>query len=87
LARRRPLLPIQVGELPLQLTALVGLSATNEMLAIQGALTGDPKLVYHSIAHDPLTAARLSLAEIKKMVTEMFKKNKAHLPQFKKIEF
>ena len=31
------------------------------------------------------TAAKLSLAEIRQMVREMFKKNKKYLPQFKKI--
>ena len=36
-----------------------------------------------AIAHDPLTAAVLSLAEIKTMVNEMFKQNTPHLPQFK----
>ena len=37
-------------------------------------------------ADDPLTAAKLSLAEAKKMVQEMLRKNRKHLPQFKKIE-
>jgi alpha-galactosidase/6-phospho-beta-glucosidase family protein len=41
--------------------------------------------VYQAIAHDPLTAAKLSLAEARKMVAEMFRKNRPHLPQFKKI--
>jgi len=36
-----------------------------------------------AIAHDPLTAAVLSLVEIKTMVNEMFKQNTPHLPQFK----
>ena len=40
-------------------------------------------MVFHAIAYDPLTAAVLSLAEIRKMVDEMFKKNKDYLPQFK----
>ncbi len=87
LARRRRLMPMQIGDLPLQLAALVSLSATNEMLAIEGALQGDPKLVYQSIAYDPLTASKLSLQEIRKMVAEMFRKNKRHLPQFKKLDF
>jgi alpha-galactosidase len=43
-------------------------------------------MVYHAIAHDPLTAAVLSLAEIKQLVNEMFKQNKAYLPQFKRFE-
>jgi alpha-galactosidase len=33
-----------------------------------------------------LTAAVLSLAEIREMVNEMFRQNKAYLPQFRHIE-
>jgi len=56
-------------------------------MAVEGCLTGDPKRVFQAIAYDPLTAAVLSLAEIKKMVAEMFRKNKAYLPQFKTTSF
>jgi alpha-galactosidase len=52
-------------------------------MAVEAALTGDPNLVYWACAYDPLTSAVLSLAEIKKMVNEMLKKNQAHLPAFK----
>ena len=40
-------------------------------------------MIYRAICHDPLTAAVLSLAEIKEMVNEMFAQNQAYLPQFK----
>jgi alpha-galactosidase len=43
-------------------------------------------MIYQAVAHDPLTAAKLSLAEIRQMVREMLKKNKKYLPQFKKID-
>ena len=55
-------------------------------MAVEAALRGDPELVFHAIAYDPLTAAVLSLAEIKKMVREMLKKNQKYLPQFKSIK-
>jgi alpha-galactosidase len=73
----------QVGDLPPQLVALNHTSVMVEEMAVEAALTGDPKLVYWACAYDPLTAAVLSLAEIQKMVNEMLHKNKAHLPQFK----
>lgn len=73
---------IQVGPLPPQCAMLTNLSSQIEMMAVEGALTGDPRLIYQAIAHDPLTAAKLSLAEIKRMVAEMFRKNKRYLPQF-----
>jgi alpha-galactosidase len=52
-------------------------------MAVEGTLSGDPRLIYQAIAHDPLTAAVLSLAEIREMVNEMFACNRDHLPTFK----
>jgi len=49
-------------------------------------MTGDPHLAFQAIAYDPLTAAVLSLAEIKETVNEMFQQYKEHLPQFKHLE-
>jgi len=87
LCSRNKLQPIRVGDLPAQLAPLVGLTAQIETMAVEGALTGNPKLVYQSIAHDPLTAAVLSLAETKAMVREMFEKNRDYLEQFKTFDF
>ncbi|MDA1088535.1 MAG: alpha-glucosidase/alpha-galactosidase [Verrucomicrobia bacterium] len=85
LVSRNRLEPIGVGDLPIACVPLTSLSATCEVMAVQGSLTGDPELIYQAIANDPLTASVLSLREIRKMVKEMFAKNKNHLPQFKKI--
>ena len=84
-ASRKGFSPVHVGALPPQCAILTGLSAQTEMMTVEGCLRGDPTLIYQAIAHDPLTAAKLSLAEIRKMVTEMFRKNRKHLPQFKKL--
>jgi alpha-galactosidase len=86
-ANRRGLNSIHVGALPPQLAALVNTSVAIEEMAVEAALTGDPEMVYHAICYDPLTAAVLSLAEIRDLVKAMLKKNKAHLPQFKTISF
>lgn len=83
LASRRGLDPIHVGPLPEQLAVLVNTSARCEELAVEGAITGDPRKIFHAIAFDPLTSAVLSLAEIKQMVDEMFEANRNWLPQFK----
>lgn len=85
LTSRRSLEPMVVGALPLPVAAITSLSATVEMMAVEGALTGNAELVFQAIANDPLTASVLSLAEIRKMVVEMFKKNRAYLPHFKNI--
>ena len=64
---------------------LTNLTAQTEMMAVEGCLRGDAELVYQAIAHDPLTASKLSLAEIRKMVKEMFRKNARYLPHFKRV--
>ena len=84
-ARRNSLMPVKVGALPPSVAMLTGLSAQIEMMVIEGSLTGDAELVYQAVAHDPLTACKLSLQEARKMTREMFKKNEKYLPQFKKI--
>ncbi len=85
LVNRRGLNPLYVGPLPLQLAALNNISIAVEEMAVEAALTGDPTLVYQAICYDPLTAAVLSLAEIKQMTGEMLKRNRRYLPQFKRI--
>ena len=77
---------IHVGALPPQCAALTHLNSSIEEMAITASQTGDPTMLYHAIALDPLTSAVLSLAEIKTMVNEMFAQNEAYLPQFKKFK-
>jgi len=77
--------PVHVGALPPQCAALTNLTAQIEEMAVEGAFTGDPRLVFQAIAYDPLTSAVLSLAEIKQMVNQMFAQNKAFLPNFKSL--
>ena len=77
--------PVHVGALPPQCATLTNLTAQIEEMAVEGALTGDPRLIFQAIAYDPLTSAVLSLAEIKQMVNQMFAQNKDYLPQFKRL--
>ncbi len=74
-----------VGDLPPQCVALNHVSVMVEEMAVEAALTGDARMVYHAICYDPLTAAVLSLAEIKSMVNEMFQQYKDWLPNFKEL--
>jgi alpha-galactosidase len=85
-ANKRGFNAIHVGPLPPQCAALNNVSIASEEMAVEAALTGDPTLVYHAICYDPLTAAVLSLAEIREMTAEMLKKNRPWLPQFKSIK-
>jgi alpha-galactosidase len=86
LANKRGLNPMHVGALPVQCAALNNIVVATEEMAVEAALTGDPRLVFQAIAYDPLTASVLSLAEIKKMVQAMLNKNKDYLPQFKSLK-
>jgi alpha-galactosidase len=83
LADRSGIHPMHVGALPPQCALLAGLSSGIEELAIQGALTGDPMAIYHAICMDPLSAAVLSLAEIREMTNELFACHQQYLPEFK----
>ena len=78
--------PVHVGALPPQCLALNHVSVMVEEMAVEAALTGDPRLVLQALAYDPLSAAVLSLAEIKQMVNEMLRQNRDHLPQFRHLE-
>ena len=84
LASKRGLDPIHVGPLPGHLAILNNVSARCEELAVEAAITGDRRKVFHAICMDPLTSAVLSLAEIQSMVDEMFEANKDWLPNFRK---
>jgi alpha-galactosidase len=74
--------PIRVGSLPSHLAILNNISARTEELAVEAALEGNSRKVFHAICMDPLTSAVLSLQEIKDMTDEMLVKNKDHLPGF-----
>ncbi len=76
--------PLYVGELPPPVALLTRMNSEIEELAVQAALEGDPVKVFHAIAHDPLTAAVLSLEEIRRMVNELFAVHRPYLPQFTK---
>jgi len=83
LADRRGFNAIHVGPLPPQCAALNNISVAVEEMAVEGTLTGNAEMIYHAVCYDPLTAAVLSLAEIRKMVKEMLEKNREYLPTFK----
>jgi alpha-galactosidase len=84
-ASRRQLNAVHVGDLPAPCQPLTAISVAVEELAVEAAITGDPELVYQAVCYDPLSAAVLSLGEIKQMVKQMLKKNQPHLPQFKTV--
>jgi alpha-galactosidase len=83
LAEKGGLSPIHVGALPDHLAIINNTSARCEELAVQGAIEGDPRKIFHAILMDPLTSAVLGMQEIKDMTDRMFEKNRDYLPQFR----
>jgi alpha-galactosidase len=81
-ASRKGLESVAVGALPPQCAILTNLSAQIEEMVVEAALTGNRRLVYQAVANDPLSAAVLSLAEIRQMVDDLFAINKPYLPIF-----
>ncbi len=82
-AEKNAIRPCHVGDLPPQLAALNNMVVSSTSMAVEAILTGDKDLLYWSIAYDPLTAAVLSLEEIRSMVDEMFEKEKHLMPTFR----
>jgi alpha-galactosidase len=74
--------PIVVGNLPAQCAALNMTNILVQGLTVEASFTGDPELVMQAVALDPLTAAVLTLKEIRDMVAEMLDAERRYLPQF-----
>lgn len=72
--------PTAMGDLPLQLAVLNRSNIAVQTLAVQAVLTGRREHVYHAVAVDPLTAAHLTLDEIRDMTDELFEAHHALLP-------
>lgn len=85
IASKRGLMPAFIGDLPAHLAILNNTNARCDDLAVAGSFAGDPRMIFHAICHDPLTAAVLSLKEIKQMVDELFQAHADYLPQFKHL--
>ncbi len=64
--------PTRIEDYPEQLAALNRGMINVQILGAQGALTGDRETVFHAIAADPLTAAKLGLDEIRTMTNELY---------------
>ena len=67
-----------------QQCAALNLTNVNvQRLTVEAAITGNPEAVVWALALDPLTSAKLTLAEIREMATEMLIAEAEWLPQFK----
>jgi len=74
--------PTVIGALPAQCAALCQTNINVQTLCAEAALIGDPEHLVHALALDPLTAAVLTLKEIREMTGEMLDELRPYLPQF-----
>ena len=72
LADREGVHPTFVGELPPQCAALNMTNIAVQELAVRAALERDKEAAFHACALDPLTAAMVSLPDIRKMFEELW---------------
>jgi alpha-galactosidase len=79
---RSGLHPCFVGDLPGPCAALNNMQVQSLLLACEAALTGDRETLFHAVAFDPLSAAVLSLEEIRNMTDELYEADKDMLPMF-----
>ena len=79
---RQGLRPQVIGALPVPCAAVSRLLVNQVQLAVEAALTGDRDLVYAAVALDPLTAAVLTLPQIRRMVDELIAAQEPWLPSF-----
>lgn len=71
-----------VGNLPSQCAALNLTNINVQRLAVEAGISGDPEKIVQACAMDPLTAAVLTLKEIRDMACEMLEAERQWLPQF-----
>ncbi|MBT6729063.1 MAG: alpha-glucosidase/alpha-galactosidase [Deltaproteobacteria bacterium] len=72
--------PIKVGELPLQLAAMMMTNVNVQQLTVEAALTGKKDYVYQAAMMDPHTAAELSLDEIWNLVDDLLEAHGDMIP-------
>jgi alpha-galactosidase len=75
--------PTAPGPLPAQLAAINRTNINVQELAVLAHETGDPLAVEQAVAMDPLTAALLTLPQIRSLTREMLTLQRQWLPQFK----
>ncbi|MBM4017481.1 MAG: alpha-galactosidase [Planctomycetes bacterium] len=74
--------PTRIGALPPQLAACCMANINVQILAGEAALAADTEAIVHACALDPLTAAVLTLKEVRDMCSEMLEALRPWLPQF-----
>jgi alpha-galactosidase len=75
--------PCHVGNLPPQVAALNQANVGVQELAVRGIIEKDKNKIFQAMLLDPLTAATLTIDEIRAMCDEMFQGDKPYLKGYK----
>lgn len=82
---RKGLQPIKVGEIPMANAAINQTQINVQRLTVEASLTRDPERLFQAFAMDPLTAACLTLDEIRAMASEILEAQRFCLPEWEGI--
>ncbi|MCL2703326.1 MAG: alpha-glucosidase/alpha-galactosidase [Defluviitaleaceae bacterium] len=75
--------PCYAGKLPVQLAAMNMTHVNVHLITIEAAVTLKKEHIYHAAMLDPLTAAELSLDDIRSMVDELIDAHGGWMPKYK----
>ncbi len=85
LVDRNGIQPTHIGELPVQLTALIRTNINVQELTVQALLTENREHIYHAAMMDPHTAAELDLDQIWSMVDDLLVAHDEWLPEWARL--
>ena len=74
--------PIQVTDIPPQLTAIMRSNINVQELTVEALISQDRQYIYHAAMMDPHTGAELDLEQIWLMVDDLLEAHKDWLPEF-----
>jgi alpha-galactosidase len=73
--------PMAVGRIPEHLAAINKTQINVQKLAVVASQEADPEIVFQAMSMDPLTAAILTLDEIRAMTGELLEAHASYLPE------
>ncbi len=74
--------PVHIGDIPLQLAALMQTNINVQSLTVEAALTKKRDHIYHAAMLDPHTSAELSLNQIWSLVDDLIESHGDWLPEY-----
>ena len=83
LANKHGLFPCRMGRIPAPLAAVMAPHIAIHEMAVSGTFRKERRLIQQAIQGDPLTAAVLTLAQIRDLVDELFEANRDYTAEWK----